>query len=62
VSYDVTGNHAYMPWLQLQAPIVPVSLANKKVPELTGSRAETSIMDSLFGTGEAAERMATKET
>ena len=51
-----------MPLLQLQAPTAPVSLANKKIAELTGSRAETSIMDSLLGTGEAAERMTTKET
>jgi len=51
-----------MPLLQLQAPTAPVSLVKKEMPELTGSRAETSITDSLFGTGDAAERMTTKET
>jgi len=50
-----------MPLLQLQAPVAPVSLeSKKKMPELTGSRAATSIMDSLCGTGDADERMTTK--
>ena len=45
-----------------QGPIAPVSLANQELPELTGSRVDTSIMDSSLGTGEAAKRMTTKET
>jgi len=60
---DFRGNYGMdISLLQLWGPIAPVKLANQWLPELTGSQADTSILDSLFGTGEAAKRITTKET
>jgi len=53
---DFRGNYGVdISLLQLWGPIAPVKLANQWLPELTGSQADTSILDSLFGTGEACK-------